>query len=255
MIFLIAEKIKFNPEDGSLTHCATKETVKLTLTASRLLETLLRASEGILSREKLLTMVWDDYGLQASNSSLNQYISILRRALSAFGCEELIITVPKMGFRLNPDITLQLTQTVPLSIPEQVTSQRTGKLFSLKNAYLTMIIVLTLFICGAIVFFNTVSSVSTSHYPLYKDSLATGCEVVYMKNLSERDREKARKNIAAILKDNAATCGPEQKVIFDSNDSFTAQSAGRTLFSLCTAGKNNQRGCTICVDCGCKYHC
>ena len=34
-------------------------------------------------------MVWDDYGLQASNSSLNQYISILRRALSAFGCEEL----------------------------------------------------------------------------------------------------------------------------------------------------------------------
>lgn len=77
-------------------------------------------------------MVWDDYGLQASNSSLNQYISILRRALSAFGCEELIITVPKMGFRLNPDITLQLTQTVPLSIPEQVTSQRTGKLFSLK---------------------------------------------------------------------------------------------------------------------------
>ncbi|WP_247753670.1 winged helix-turn-helix domain-containing protein, partial [Citrobacter freundii] len=50
--------------------------VKLTLTASRLLETLLRASEGILSREKLLTMVWDDYGLQASNSSLNQYISI-----------------------------------------------------------------------------------------------------------------------------------------------------------------------------------
>lgn len=97
-------------------------------------------------------MVWDDYGLQASNSSLNQYISILRRALSAFGCEELIITVPKMGFRLNPDITLQLTQTVPLSIPEQVTSQRTGKLFSLKNAYLTMIIVLTLFICGAIVF-------------------------------------------------------------------------------------------------------
>lgn len=51
-----------------------------------------------------------------------------------------------------------------------------------------------------------------------------------MKNLSERDREKARKNIAAILKDNAATCGPEQKVIFDSNDSFTAQSAGRTLF-------------------------
>ncbi|CDL37722.1 hypothetical protein [Citrobacter freundii] len=78
-------------------------------------------------------MVWDDYGLQASNSSLNQYISILRRALSAFGCEELIITVPKMGFRLNPDITLQLTQTVPLSIPEQVTSQRTGKLFSLKK--------------------------------------------------------------------------------------------------------------------------
>lgn len=240
MIFLIAEKIKFNPEDGSLTHCATQETVKLTLTASRLLETLLGASEGILSREKLLTMVWDDYGLQASNSSLNQYISILRRALSAFGCEELIITVPKMGFRLNPDITLQLTQTVPFSIPEQVNSQRAGKLFSLKNAYLTVIIVLTLFICGAIVFFNTVSSVSTSHYPLYKDSLAAGCEVVYMKNLSERDREKARQNIAAILKDNAATCGPEQKVIFDSNDSFTARSAGRTLFSLCTAGKNHQ---------------
>lgn len=60
-----------------------------------------------------------------------------------------------------------------------------------------------------------------------------------MKNLSERDREKARKNIAAILKDNAATCGPEQKVIFDSNDSFTAQSAGRTLFRFAQQ-ENNQ---------------
>lgn len=63
-----------------------------------------------------------------------------------------------------------------------------------------MIIVLTLFICGAIVFFNTVSSVSTSHYPLYKDSLATGCEVVYMKNLSERDREKARRILLPFLR-------------------------------------------------------
>lgn len=240
MIFLISEKITFNPEDGSLTHCATQETVKLTLTASRLLDTLLKAPEGILSREQLLTMVWDDYGLQASNSSLNQYISILRRTLAAFGCEELIITVPKLGFRLNPDITQQLPQPVPPRKPEQVTSQRDEKHFSFKRAYIAVIAVLVLLTCNAIVFFNTVSSGSASHYPLYEDRLATGCEVVFMKNLSERDREKARQTISAILKDNAATCGLGQKVIFDSNDSFTAQSAGRTLFSLCTTGKNNQ---------------
>ena len=240
MIFLISEEIKFNPEDGSLTHCATQETVKLTLTASRLLETLLKAPDGILSREQLLTMVWDNYGLQASNSSLNQYISILRRTLAAFGCEELIITVPKMGFRLNPDITLQLPLPVPLKEPEQVISQRDGKNFSLKRAHIAVMVVLALLVCGAIVFLNIALSGRVSHYPLYQDRLATGCEVVFMKNLTERDREKARQTISAILKDNAATCGPEQKVIFDSNDSFTAQSAGRTLFSLCTTGKNNQ---------------
>ncbi|MDJ0476207.1 hypothetical protein QNA27_21415 [Pantoea eucalypti] len=60
-----------------------------------------------MAREILLTEVWDKYGLRGSNSNLNQYLSMLRRALAAYGCENLIITIPKIGIRLNTDISIE----------------------------------------------------------------------------------------------------------------------------------------------------
>lgn len=237
MTFLISEKVVFNPEDGSLTHCETQETVKLTLTASRLLERLLISPQGVLTREQLLREVWDDYGLQASNSSLNQYISILRRTLSALDCTNLIITVPKMGFRLNAELAIRRQKKTSSEPVERMSERRTPTTL-FKRLRLTAIFMVMITLCGAFTSLKLIPSVSASHYPLYRDRLDTGCTLIFMKDLTERGRSVAKKHISAILKDNNASCGPEKKLVFDSNDSFTSQSAGHTLFSLCITGEN-----------------
>lgn len=237
MTFLICEKIVFNPEDGSLTHCETQETVKLTLTASRLLERLLMSPQGLLSREQLLKEVWDDHGLQASNSSLNQYVSILRRTLSAFGCTELIITVPKMGFRINAELVIHRQETMVYKAVEMISASR-SPMTLFKRMRVIAIFMLMITFCFVFISLKLIPSVSASHYPLYRDHLDTGCTLIFMKDLTTKGREEAKKHISAILKDNNVSCGPEKKLVFDSNDSFTSQSAGHTLFSLCTMGEN-----------------
>jgi DNA-binding winged helix-turn-helix (wHTH) protein len=49
--------------------------------------------------------VWDAYGQEASNNSLNQYLSVLRKAFRNVGLEhEIIITVPKQGFLIKVNV-------------------------------------------------------------------------------------------------------------------------------------------------------
>lgn len=241
MNFLISEKILFNPEDGSLTHCETNDTVQLTLTASRIFTALLMAKNGLLEREQLLKEVWDDYGLQSSNSSLNQYISILRRALSRFGCAELIITVPKMGFRLNPEVNICPQEIFTLPVSDISAPQHASKKTRLSGQRLNSITLLLALICGvSLMLFYFILPAQANHYALYGDRLNAGCNLVFMKDFNKNARKVAKTHISAILQDNQAACGPEKKIIFDSNDSFTSQSAGRTLLALCTVGENEQ---------------
>ncbi len=94
MIYTIDRIITYNSDDCSLGHIPTQESLSLSISSGRLLERLLNSSSEILSRDMLLTEVWDKYGLRGSNSNLNQYLSILRRPLAGFGCENLIITDP-----------------------------------------------------------------------------------------------------------------------------------------------------------------
>lgn len=62
---------------------------------------------NVVEREAFLREVWDERGLQGSNNSLNQYISILRKLLASLVPDAtFIVTVPKMGFMLSADITV-----------------------------------------------------------------------------------------------------------------------------------------------------
>jgi DNA-binding winged helix-turn-helix (wHTH) protein len=62
---------------------------------------------NVVERETFLHDVWDRRGLQGSNNSLNQYISILRKMLASLLPDVLfIVTVPKTGFMLSADVTV-----------------------------------------------------------------------------------------------------------------------------------------------------
>lgn len=106
MKYLIDDTLIYRPEDGVLIHSGNEdELVTLTATANSILSLLVSRHGVAIERDTFLSEVWDARGLRGSNSSLNQYISMLRKTLAGFAPQTpFIITVPKIGFMLNPDL-------------------------------------------------------------------------------------------------------------------------------------------------------
>mgnify|MGYP000890740156 CR=1 FL=1 len=108
MIYKISDTVRFKPADGAIWSIDSPEQViNLTITNCNLLCMLLNNKGAILSRENILEDIWDKQGLRSSNNTLNQYISILRRTFSLLGIdEEVIKTIPKVGFCFNEAISV-----------------------------------------------------------------------------------------------------------------------------------------------------
>lgn len=82
----------------------------------------------MLSRDAIFSELWSQYGSTPSNSSLNTYMSLIRKAFSNLGMEsEVIVTIPKTGFLFNPDIDVEETEMTYVdesdgSLPERMES-------------------------------------------------------------------------------------------------------------------------------------
>jgi len=106
MNYLINEKIIVNNEGFKLKGQSEIE-IKLTVLPARILEEILALNGGFITRDILFKRVWENVGLEPSNSSLTQYISILRKSFRSIGIEEdVILTIPKVGFKLNENIRI-----------------------------------------------------------------------------------------------------------------------------------------------------
>lgn len=113
MEYLLDEHIIFSVEDNTLINKHSPEQrVDITLTASRLLLLLVRHQGEVLTRETILKAVWEDYGLNASNTSLNQYISVLRGVFRSLeSTRNVIETVPRIGFMMSAELNITSLQS------------------------------------------------------------------------------------------------------------------------------------------------
>ena len=118
--YIIGENIKFSPSTESLNLIANPEiSILLTPACSRLLQYLLSEQGIVITREAIFLKLWSQYGNTPSNSSLNTYVSQIRKSFMNLGEEnDVIITIPKMGFLFNPDIKI---------IPVQILAIRKNK--------------------------------------------------------------------------------------------------------------------------------
>ncbi|WP_199638705.1 winged helix-turn-helix domain-containing protein [Serratia sp. PAMC26656] len=118
MIFVINKKIKYNEYEGTLEDIDNPDNeILLVKPACRLLSIFVRNNDMLIKRKQLLDEVWEDYGLKATDSNLNNYISGLRKSLAKIDTEELIITYPRQGFKFvakkitRQDLNAALLQT------------------------------------------------------------------------------------------------------------------------------------------------
>ncbi|EKI0253026.1 winged helix-turn-helix domain-containing protein [Enterobacter asburiae] len=126
MKYLLADALVYNDEDGSvsLINAPDEDAQILTCTANTIMKLLVQHHGNVVERETLLQEVWDRRGLQGSNNSLNQYISILRKLLASLLPDVLfIVTVPKTGFMLSADVTVTALEE-PCTAAETATSVR-----------------------------------------------------------------------------------------------------------------------------------
>ncbi len=130
MIYVIENKIVFNPEDNTLSlQDDINSQVAISNPARRILLLLIEHHGTVVQRDTIFKKVWDDFGLVSSNNNLNHCISKLRKVINTLGhSEEVIITVPKVGFLLKKEIVIS-TRESPISssiTDHQVTPEPPG---------------------------------------------------------------------------------------------------------------------------------
>lgn len=252
MIYIINDQIAFNSDDCSLSHTPTQETLSLSISAGRLFERLLNSQGGVLARETLLSEVWDKYGLRGSNSNLNQYLSILRRTLAAYGCDNLIITIPKIGIRLNTDINVV---SVPATVGEtsDMAEVSSGKYVAdpLPDNLLKPVVIASQYeapfrigrrgIVAAAVLLLTIAMFiyyTLVHSGLDNNEFSTiklegGCEAVLFSGLEVVESETINRQIQQILKKHNQSCKPGRRIFFDMNTASLPNNFDRAILSAC----------------------
>ena len=90
--------ILLNPYTLSL-YCGS-QSFKLTLKESQLLEMLIDARGGVISKERIIEKVWG-FDSDAEDRHVEVYVSFLRKKLKALGAHTAIGTVRGMGYALR----------------------------------------------------------------------------------------------------------------------------------------------------------
>lgn len=259
MIYIIDGNISYNSDDCTLSHLPTDEFLNLSIPSGRLFERLLNSDGEILAREVLLTEVWDKYGLRGSNSNLNQYLSMLRRALATYGCKNLIITIPKIGIRINTEIKVEKQRPPAIIVPPAVSDTSSGQLparladsdaeapdaqrkLAVKHfrpaqsdIVITLFSLLLLAACG----YYWLIIAAQRVIPSAAIKLPGGCEVVLLKGHSDIDRQTVEQQLLKIINENKQPCDARYRFYFDSNPSLSINNHGRTILSSC---RLNNRG-------------
>jgi len=242
MIYIIDDQITYNSDDCTLNHIPTQEALSLSISAGRLFEQLLNSQGEILARETLLTEVWDKYGLRGSNSNLNQYLSILRRALAAYDCENLIITIPKVGIRLNTEIKIEREpppafvmagiHTDEMPAESEAGGQNSVALSPdpviadkiVKKPYLTfrqvIFVFIILILLGYAFWYYVASESAEKDTSMTTVKLEGGCEAVIIQNNQ--------------------SCVPGRRIYFDKSTLLTPAGYGRTILSACNLNSSGR---------------
>ncbi|CAI2785837.1 DNA-binding transcriptional activator CadC [Serratia grimesii] len=109
MKYRLNDHIIFDADTGTLGLTEfSDDPISISNPSKRLLLLLLAHHGEAVSRDVIFKKVWDDYGMVSGNNNLNQCVSKLRRVIKNLGIEdEVIATVPKVGFMLRYEIMVE----------------------------------------------------------------------------------------------------------------------------------------------------
>lgn len=139
MKFIMNKQIIFDSDMSTLgLEGSQDELIQISNPTKRLLLLLIAHKGEAIKREVIFKKVWDDYGMVSSNNNLNQCVSKLRKIMKNLGMdEEVIVTVPKIGFMLHQHVDIEKCSEpidVIMEAPSETANNASGRLLKDQTA-------------------------------------------------------------------------------------------------------------------------
>ena len=234
MKYQLADALIYTDDDATLTLMDSAESQQLTDTANAIFSLLVAHAGMVVERETFLREVWDRRGLQGSNNSLNQYISILRKMLAAMVPDTtFIVTVPKVGFMLSAELrVVRLGQ--PRSRPASVAISRRDP------HWLALFCTLcTLVVCGTLLAWKQHKNQSD----VFLLSHIGHCPVYTFAPLADVFRDRAVALATAIQQQGTFTCSGDAIFYLHIQDALFYGDSGRLVLSQCSHARGRASAC------------
>ncbi|OIX92600.1 hypothetical protein BFS14_21565 [Serratia fonticola] len=256
MVFTIFNMIAFRSEDGAMWNIAQPDR-RLTFTTipTRLFSYLLENADRMVGREELLNNIWDKYGLEPSNNSVNQYISLIRKSLIELGCdEEIIKTLPRVGFFIAGDMVSRSQETQQNVASAGTETPPAKEQSRLQRWYKPSLLAISLIISTLVVLqpFRSATGRLDYSFPkskLYKIGNIATCPL-YALSASSPDVAARKEKLAEELAAAHAPCVNNEVFIFHSGEHYTYQQSGRAFITRCT---NSDHTLSHFSDCKAVY--
>lgn len=253
MNYLIAGRVIYDTENGTLTDARHSDDIKsLTPTANRILTLLLSEPGQVFPRDDILDKVWAAQGHNCSNSSLNQYISILRKTLATWiDADEIILSVPKVGFCFSARLAVEpWMPEAPIVAPVAPGLLASKKKVMTVNLGLLLCLVVLLFLC---VRQNSEARNASLYRVLYPVATLGFCEVTSWQNLSDELKSQALNVLHKVSPELKEKClSQPAKVMFQVQRQVYQGQRGRVFITFCPYGKS--RNAVLYCDSTYKYN-
>ncbi|WP_058911434.1 winged helix-turn-helix domain-containing protein [Entomohabitans teleogrylli] len=258
MEYLIENCLCYRPDDGVLwlrDNNHSDDKVILTATLNRLLLILIRHQGETMRREDILRYVWEDYGLDSSNNSLNQYVSILRKIFLQFGLGNyVIITKPREGFFFSDEITVIPDPAAGVETADPLTPESRKATNPLSDPVRKVVsssgivwILVTFLFLGILPFLawhlarfhsGTIPETRTVRIGEYQ-----GCEVNFIPGYGNTDTLPPMALVKKVYQTSGMTCHPPGMMYFYADVRSINNIKGKVFLSTCTLIGNQLSAC------------
>lgn len=238
MFFICNNSLLFDPEAHAISLVGQPETV-LTLSAPavRLLQEFIKHKGRDLSREELITRVWEEFGFTPSGNNLNKAVSELRKSFQSLGeGHEFIVTVPRYGFRFEADVIFQPGENSqsaapqPSPVPQEVKPRRASMK---KWAIVALLIVAAL---GAALYFSRQQEIFVpAKLKPVKDKIAR-CSIWI---INDHGRPLVLSKLAERLEASNVACEREEYDIYYFSARFSLSAADEVFIGACPVSQSS----------------
>lgn len=260
VIYLINGILKYNAYDGTLYLTdGSADMLTLSRIANELLCLMVSNNNCLLNREEVLNELWNKRGLNASNNNLNNYISMLRKALANCGFTDLISTIPRHGFIFSADIEIlseepQDSDAYLLRRSERAESATLNhkiksRLFFWLDRRINVFTAILLFFVTLFVYFMIKEEGTEKKHKAFE---IDKCNVYLMDSgSSDKNADDEASVIKKILIENKLSCGRNADVFYFKNKSglITDSAMKKGVLAYCADGSES-----LCTNYGLFKH-